>query len=325
LRAAKSYDFSMTSPVLRIGSRGSKLALRQAEMLRERLMAAHPALAIPGAIESVVIRTTGDKVTDRPLAEIGGKGLFIKELEEALSDKRIDLAVHSLKDVPAFLPSGFALAAHLPREDARDALIARDGARSLAALPQGASVGTSSPRRQAQLLNLRPDLSIVPLRGNVDTRLTKIAEGAADATILALAGLKRIGRESEASAILSAAEMLPAATQGIIAIEIRDDDSRTRSLLAPINHQATALCARAERALLETLNGDCGTPVGAMATLDGNRIALDAMLLSPDGKICYRVQRSTTTSRARELGRESGAALIEQAGPGFAGIGTGPA
>jgi len=315
----------MTSPALRIGSRGSKLALRQAEMLRERLIKAHPALAEPGAIESVIIRTTGDKVTDRPLAEIGGKGLFIKELEEALSDRRIDLAVHSLKDVPAFLPPGFALVAHLPREDARDALIARDGAASLAALPHGASVGTSSPRRRAQLLNLRPDLNIVPLRGNVDTRLAKIAEGAADATILALAGMKRIGRDNEASAILSTEEMLPAATQGIIAIEIRDDDTRLRSLLAPINHQPTAICAHAERALLETLNGDCRTPVGALATLDGNRIALDAMLLSPDGKICYRIARSTTTSRARELGREIGAALIEKAGPGFAGIGSGPA
>ncbi len=315
----------MTSQALRIGSRGSKLALRQAEMLRERLIAAHPELAVPGAIESVVIRTTGDKVTDRPLAEIGGKGLFIKELEEALSDRRIDLAVHSLKDVPAFLLPGFALVAHLPREDARDALIARDGAPSLAALPRGASVGTSSPRRRAQLLNLRPDLAIVPLRGNVDTRLAKIAAGAADATILALAGLKRIGRDNEASAILSAAEMLPAATQGIIAIEIREGDARIRSLLAPINHQPTAICASAERALLETLNGDCRTPVGALATLDGNRIALDAMLLSPDGKICYRIARSTTTSRVRELGREIGAALIEQAGPGFAGIGSGPA
>ena len=315
----------MTSPALRIGSRGSKLALRQAEMLRERLAAAHPELAAHGAIETVIIRTTGDKVTDRPLAEIGGKGLFTKELEEALRDRRVDLAVHSLKDVPAFLPPGFALAAHLPREDARDALITREGGASLAALPRGASVGTSSPRRQAQLLHLRPDLTIVPLRGNVDTRLAKIAAGAADATILALAGLKRIGRDGEASAVLSTAEMLPAATQGIIAVEIRDDDARSRSLLAAINHQATALCAGAERALLATLNGDCHTPIAALATLDGNRIALDAMLLSPDGKICHRLSRSTTTSRARELGRDIGEALIEKAGPGFAGIGTGAA
>jgi hydroxymethylbilane synthase len=314
-----AYDHAMTPPALRIGSRGSKLALRQAEELRARLIAAHPELAAPGAIESVVIRTTGDRVTDRPLAEIGGKGLFIKELEEALKDRRIDLAIHSLKDVPAFLPDGFAIAAHLPREDARDALIARDGAASLAALPRGASIGTSSPRRQAQLLNLRPDLAIVPLRGNVDTRLAKIAAGAADATILALAGLKRLGREREASAIVSTAEMLPAATQGVIAIEIRDDDARARTSLAAINHQTTAICASAERALLETLNGDCRTPIAALATLDGNRIALDAMLLSPDGKTCHRLARSTTTSRARELGREIGAALLAMAGPGFFG------
>jgi hydroxymethylbilane synthase len=313
----------MASPVLRIGSRGSKLALRQAEMLRESLVAAHPELAAPGAIESVVIRTTGDKITDRPLAEIGGKGVFIKELEEALSGRRIDLAVHSLKDVPAFLPAGFALAAHLPREDARDALIARGGAASLAALPRGASVGTSSPRRQAQLLNLRPDLAIVPLRGNVDTRLAKIAAGAADATILAVAGLKRLGRESEASAILDAAEILPAATQGTIAIEIRNDDVGARRLLAAIDHAPTAICASTERALLETLNGDCRTPIAALATIEGDRIALDAMLLSPDGKTCHRLARSTTTSRARELGRDIGNALIAMAGPGFAGIASG--
>jgi hydroxymethylbilane synthase len=306
----------MTSPVLRIGSRGSPLALRQAKELRERLVAAHPELAAESAVETVVIRTTGDRVTDRPLAEIGGKGLFIKELEEALKDGRIDLAVHSLKDVPAFLPEGFSIAAHLPREDARDALIARHGG-TLADLPPGASVGTSSPRRQAQLLYLRPDLTIVPLRGNVDTRLAKIEGGAADATVLALAGLKRLGRESEASAILSESEMLPAATQGIIAIEIRDDDSRLRTLLAPINHRPTALCARAERALLETLNGDCRTPIAAMATLDGNRIALDAMVLSPDGKACHRLNGSTTSNRARELGVEIGTKLLALAGPGF--------
>lgn len=306
----------MTSPALRIGSRGSPLALRQTKELHERLAAAHPELAVEGAVETVVIRTTGDRVTDRPLAEIGGKGLFIKELEEALKDGRIDLAVHSLKDVPAFLPEGFSIAAHLPREDARDALIARD-ATSLAALPHGASVGTSSPRRQAQLLHLRPDLTIVPLRGNVDTRLAKIAGGAAEATVLALAGLKRLGRESEASAILSASDMLPAATQGMIAIEIRDNDSRLRTLLAPINHRPTALCARAERALLETLNGDCRTPIAAMATLDGNRIALDAMVLSPDGKACHRLNGSTTSNRARELGCEIGTKLLALAGPGF--------
>jgi hydroxymethylbilane synthase len=313
----------MASPALRIGSRGSKLALRQADMLRATLAAAHPELAEPDAIEIVVVRTTGDRVTDRPLAEIGGKGLFIKELEEALKDRRIDLAVHSLKDVPAFLADGFALAAHLPREDARDALISRERVPSLAALRQGASVGTSSPRRHAQLLNLRPDLCIVPLRGNVDTRIAKIAEGAADATVLALAGLKRLGRESDASAVLSTKEMLPAATQGIVAVEIRDDDARCRSLLAPIDHRPTAICASAERALLETLDGDCRTPIAALAVLEGNRIALDAMVLSPDGRQCPRIARSTTTSRARELGHEIGAALIERAGSDLFGTASG--
>lgn len=313
----------MAPPALRIGSRGSKLALRQADMLRATLGAAYPELAAPEAIEIVVIRTTGDRVTDRPLAEIGGKGLFIKELEEALQDRRIDLAVHSLKDVPALLPAGFALAAHLPREDARDALISRQRVSSLAALPQGASVGTSSPRRHAQLLNLRPDLRIMPLRGNVDTRIAKIADGVADATILALAGLKRLGRESEACTVISTAEMLPAATQGIVAVEIRDDDARARSLLATIDHRPTALCASAERALLEMLNGDCRTPVAALASLDGNRIALDAMVLSPDGRQCPRIARSTTTSRARELGHEIGAALIELAGADLFGTASG--
>lgn len=306
----------MAPPLLRIGSRGSPLALRQAAELRARLVAAHPALAAPGAVEAAAIRTTGDRVTDTPLAALGGKGLFTKELEEALLDGRIDLAVHSLKDVPSLLPAGLAIAAHLPREDPRDALIARN-ARALAELPHGASVGTSSPRRKAQLLHMRPDLAVVPLRGNVDTRLAKIAAGAADATVLALAGLKRLGRAAEASAILSPQEMLPAATQGVIAVEIRDEDARMRSLLAAIDHRPTAICASAERALLETLEGDCRTPIAALATLAGNRIALDAMVLSPDGQICHRLARSAATSRARELGREIGAALRALAGPDF--------
>jgi hydroxymethylbilane synthase len=306
----------MALPLLRVGSRGSKLALRQAAELCERLRAAHPDLAAPGALETVVIRTSGDRITDRPLADIGGKGLFTKELEEALKERRIDLAIHSLKDVPAFLPDGLTIACHLPREDARDALIA-PRARTLNDLPQGASVGTSSPRRQAQLLHVRPDLRIIPLRGNVDTRLAKIAAGAADATVLALAGLKRLGREHEATAILSPEEMLPAATQGVIAVEIRADNNTARTLLATIDHRPTAICASAERALLEVLDGTCRTPIAALATLDGDRIKLDAMVLSPDGRVCHRLERSTTTSRARELGQETGAALRAMAGPKF--------
>lgn len=306
----------MASSFLRIGTRGSKLALRQAAELCERLKQAHPELAAPGALETVVIRTTGDQIIDRSLADIGGKGLFTKELEEALKDRRIDLAVHSLKDMPAPLPDGLAIACHLPREDARDALIA-PRATTLRDLPHGASIGTSSPRRQAQLLHARPDFKIVPLRGNVDTRLAKIASGAADATVLALAGLKRLGREREATAILSPVEMLPAAAQGVIAIEIRDDNGTARALLAAIDHRPTAICASAERALLENLDGTCRTPIAALATLDGNRLTLDAMVLSPDGRICHRLSRSTTTSRARELGHETGEALRALAGPRF--------
>jgi hydroxymethylbilane synthase len=306
----------MASSLLRIGTRGSKLALRQAAELCERLKHAHPELAVPDALETVVIRTTGDRITDRSLADIGGKGLFTKELEEALRDRRIDLAVHSLKDMPAPLPDGLAIACHLPREDARDALIA-PRATSLKDLPHGASIGTSSPRRQAQLLHARPDFKIVPLRGNVDTRLAKIAAGAADATVVALAGLKRLKRERDATAILSIEEMLPAAAQGVIAIEIRTDDAKARTLLAAIDHRPTAICASAERALLETLDGTCRTPIAALASLDGDRLTLDAMVLSPDGRICHRLNRSTTTSRARELGREIGEALRASAGPRF--------
>lgn len=314
----------MASPLLRIGTRGSKLALRQAAELCQRLIAAHPELATAGALETIVIRTTGDQVTDRPLADIGGKGLFTKELEEALKDQRIDLAVHSLKDMPAPLPDGLALACHLPREDARDALIAPK-VHTLKDLAPGASVGTSSPRRQAQLLHARPDLKIVPLRGNVDTRLGKIGSGVADATVLALAGLKRLGREGEVTAILSTDEMLPAAAQGVIAVEIRGEDGRARSLLAAIDHRPTALCATAERALLEVLDGTCRTPIAAHASLDGNRISLDAMVLTPDGRLCHRINRSTATSRARELGRETGETLREIAGPHFFDFAKSPA
>lgn len=312
----------MASPLLRIGTRGSKLALRQAAELCERLGKAHPALAAPGALETIIIRTTGDRITDRPLADIGGKGLFTKELEEALAQQRIDLAVHSLKDMPAPVAAGLAIACHLPREDVREALIA-PRARSIKDLPPGAAIGTSSPRRQAQLLHARPDLRIVPLRGNVETRIAKIAAGTADATVLALAGLKRLGCESEATAILSPEDMLPAATQGIIAVEIRADDDKTRTILAAIDHRPTAICATAERALLETLEGNCRTPIAALATLDGNRLALDAMVLSPDGQVCHRLSRSTTTSRARDLGREIGEALRAMAGPRFFDVAVG--
>jgi hydroxymethylbilane synthase len=314
----------MATPLLRIGTRGSRLALAQAAELCARLQRAHPELAAAGAVETVVIRTTGDQITDRPLLEIGGKGLFTKEIEEALIDGRIDLAVHSMKDMPTVLPDGLAIAGHLPREDARDVLIAPK-AGTLRDLPPGASVGTSSLRRQAQLLHARPDLKIVPLRGNVETRIRKIEGGEADATVLALAGLKRLGRDADPIAILSLEDMLPAPAQGVIAVEIRADDSRARSLLAAIDHRPTALCATAERALLAALDGSCRTPIAAFASVQDNRIALDALVISPDGRVCHRLNAATTTSRARELGRETGDKLRALAGPQFFDFAKSPA
>jgi hydroxymethylbilane synthase len=252
--------------ILRIGTRGSPLALAQAALVRDTLARAHGLDA--GRIEVQAIRTTGDRIQDRPLADAGGKGLFAKEIEEALLDNRIDLAVHSSKDLPTFLPEGLALTAFLPREDARDAFISRRS-RNLAGLPGGAIVGTSSPRRQAMLKRLRPDLRVVDLRGNVETRLRKIDEGAADATLLALAGLKRLGLAAQAASVFEIDAFLPAVGQGAIGIETRAGDAATRSLLAPINHAETATALACERAFLGALDGSCRTPIAGHATVTG--------------------------------------------------------
>ena len=240
--------------LLRLGTRGSPLALAQAAEVRSLLAESDPTLAPEGAVETVVIRTTGDKVQDRTLAEIGGKGLFTKEIEEALIEGRIDAAVHSMKDVPTWLPEGLEIACVLAREDARDALFSNAGD-SLAGLPEGALVGTASLRRQAQVLAARPDLRVVPLRGNVDTRLRKLAEGQVAATLLAVAGLKRLGRAEAITAPLATEEMLPAVAQGAVGLEIRSDDDRTRAYLAPLQHQETARRVAAERACLAVLDG----------------------------------------------------------------------
>jgi hydroxymethylbilane synthase len=302
---------------LRIGTRGSPLALAQARELQARLAAAHPALAAPDAIEVVVIKTTGDKVQDRRLMEIGGKGLFTKEIEEALIDGRIDCAAHSTKDMQTWLPDGLVLGCFLPREDPRDVLIARAGA-SLMGLPRGAVVGTSSLRRQAQVLALRPDLKVVPLRGNVETRLKKLEAGEADATLLALAGLKRIGLAGRASAILSTEEMLPAVGQGAICIEIRADDERLRRLLAPLDDHATAVCVTAERACLAELDGSCHTPIAALAELeDGESLRLRALIALPDGSSVHRDERRGPARDAEALGRAAGRALKARAEPAF--------
>src|SRR5690242_7402401 len=243
----------MTSPVLRIGSRRSQLALKQAEIVRTALIAAHPDLAEPGIIDIVPIRTTGDRIQDRTLAEAGGKGLFTKEIEEALLAGTIDLAVHSAKDLPTWLPEGLAIGCYLPREDPRDAFFSTR-AGGIAELAAGAIVGTASPRRHAQLLYARRDLRVVPLRGNVETRLKKLASGAVDATLLAVAGLKRLGLTDRITSILAPEEMLPAVAQGAIAVEIRQRDERAHRYLLALDHAATAIAVTAERALLAALD-----------------------------------------------------------------------
>jgi hydroxymethylbilane synthase len=308
----------MTRPPLRIGSRGSPLALAQAGLVRAALIAAHPALAGPGAVEIVPIRTTGDRIQDRTLAEAGGKGLFTKEIEEALLAGAVDLAVHSAKDMPTWLPDGLLIGAVLPREDPRDALLSRTGAPGLQALAKGAVLGTASLRRQAQALMRRPDLKVVPFRGNVETRLRKLGEGLADATLLAVAGLKRLGRAEAIGTILAPEEMLPAAGQGIIAIERRLDDARAERLLSPLDHAPTAAALLAERAVLAALDGSCRTPIAAFAEPGGaGALRLRALIALPDGSRSLEDAQTGPAADAAALGADLGRRLRERAGPEF--------
>jgi hydroxymethylbilane synthase len=302
------------SAILRLGTRGSPLALAQAGMVRAALAAAHGFPA--DAIELIVIRTTGDRIQDRPLADAGGKGLFAKEIEEALAANAIDLAVHSSKDMPTVLPDGLVLSAFMPREDVRDAFISRK-AKTLGGLPRGAVLGTSSPRRQAQLLHRRPDLNVVNLRGNVETRLRKLDEGAADATLLALAGLKRLGLDAAATAVLSVDEFLPAVGQGAIGIETRGDDARTRGLLTAIDHSDTAIALKAERAFLAALDGSCRTPIAGHAIVAGPGLSFRGMILSPDGSKVFETSRAGLAAEAEALGTDAGRELKRRAGPDF--------
>jgi hydroxymethylbilane synthase len=306
----------MAPPLLRIGTRGSPLALAQADELKRRLAAAHPTLRASDAVEIVAIRTSGDRAGERPLAAEGGKGLFTKEIEEALIAARVDAAVHSLKDMMATLPPGLAIAACLPREDPRDVLLS-PRATTLADLPKAARLGTASLRRQALALHARPDLKVVPLRGNVGTRLAKLAAGEADATILAVAGLKRLGLANRITAPLSVDEMLPAPAQGVLAVEIRADDGRMRDLLAPLDHAETAACAAAERAFLAALDGSCRTPIAALATIARGRLHLDAAIVRPDGGALHRARRAGAVTDAAALGRDAGAELKARGGPDF--------
>ncbi|MBK8456340.1 MAG: hydroxymethylbilane synthase [Phyllobacteriaceae bacterium] len=299
---------------LRIGTRGSALALAQAHETRVRLMAAH---GLPeDAFDIVVIQTSGDRILDRPLSEAGGKGLFTKEIEEALLDGRIDIAVHSSKDMPTALPDGLALVCFLEREDVRDAFIGRAAAR-FADLPRGAVVGSSSLRRQALIRRARPDIDIVMFRGNVQTRLRKLDEGQVAGTFLALAGLKRLGLANLATETLEIDDFPPAPGQGAICIEARADDSATRGLLAPINHRATEIALTCERAFLAGLDGSCRTPIAGHAIVLGDRVDFSGMILTPDGREAHDTVLDGAADDAALLGRAAADKLRAMAGARF--------
>jgi hydroxymethylbilane synthase len=297
---------AQSSIMLRIGTRGSPLALAQARAVRDRLAAVHG--WAPEAVEIRAIRTSGDRIQDRPLADAGGKGLFTKEIEQALVDREIDLAVHSAKDMSTVLPDGLVLAACLEREDVRDAFISRK-AGSPHALPAGSVVGTSALRRQAQVRRLRPDLVLVNFRGNVETRLRKLDEGVADATLLALAGLKRLGLAAAATAILPVEEFLPAVGQGAIAIETRAADARVRDLVAAVDHADTSAALAAERAFLAVLDGSCRTPIAGHAAVAGEALQFRGLILRPDGSEAHETACAGSRADAAALGADAGREL----------------
>ncbi|WP_456390687.1 hydroxymethylbilane synthase [Profundibacter sp.] len=304
---------SPASP-LKIGTRGSPLALAQAYETRSRLMAAFD--LEEAAFEIVVITTSGDRIQDRPLKEVGGKGLFTKEIEEDMLSGKIDIAVHSMKDMPVEQPEGLLLDTYLPREDVRDAFVSPSVAR-LADLRQGAVVGTSSLRRRAQLLNFRPDLQVVEFRGNVQTRLKKLADGVAEATFLAMAGLVRLGRMDVVQSPVEVDEMLPAVAQGAIGIERRVDDMRVAEMLEALHDVKTGQRLAAERAFLAALDGSCETPIGGLAVLEGGNIYLRGEILRPDGSECLTDEGRAPIEDGAELGRAVAGRLRDRAPDGF--------
>jgi hydroxymethylbilane synthase len=291
------------TPKIRIGTRGSPRALAQAYETRERLMAAHGLESDAFAI--VTFTTTGDAIRDRPLSEIGGKGLFTKELEEALFAGTIDLAVHSMKDMPAKLPLGLDLVALLPREDPRDAFISLTS-KSLMDLPQGAILGSSSVRRTAQALHVRPDLKSVQFRGNVQTRLKKLQDGVADATFLAVAGLNRLGLSDKITSIMSMDEMLPSVAQGAIGIQTNSHDEATRKLVFPLDHAPTSTTVICERAFMAALDGSCRTPIAGHAIIEDGRLKFRGQALTLDGKHVFDVSREGALSDGFKMGQDAG-------------------
>ncbi|OJX46422.1 hydroxymethylbilane synthase [Devosia sp. 66-22] len=303
-----------SSAFLRIGSRGSNLALVQARLVQRLLSEAH---GLPlDAIEIRTITTSGDRLTDAPLSTAGGKGLFSKEIEAALEAGEVDIGVHSSKDMATRLPDGLVLAAFLEREDIRDAFVSLS-VKTLDELPQGARLGTSSLRRASQILRARPDLEIVPFRGNVDTRLRKLTDGVADATLLAVAGLNRLGRASDITDYLDPERFLPAPAQGAIGLEIRADDSRSFELIAPLNHQQTATAVHGERALLDALDGSCRTAIGVVSHIAEKTLMLRGEILSPDGRISIEARHAGPAAAPEAVGHELGQILRDKAGSDF--------
>ena len=290
------------------------LALVQARLVRKLLAEAHG--VAEAEIEIRTITTSGDKLTDAPLSEVGGKGLFSKEIEAALEADEIDLGVHSSKDMATKLPDGLVLAAFLEREDIRDAFVSLS-AKTVHDLPHSAKLGSSSLRRASQMLRARPDLQIVPFRGNVDTRLRKLAEGVADATLLAVAGLNRLGRQGEITSYLDPEEFPPAPAQGAIGIEIRADDRRTAELIKPLDHEPTAIAVHAERAFLGALDGSCRTAIGAVSRIDGKTLRLKGEILSPDGQLAIFGEHYGPASNPAAVGHELGQILRDKAGSDF--------
>jgi hydroxymethylbilane synthase len=304
----------LQSAPLRIGTRGSPLALVQAGEVRRLLSAVHGFGA--DAIEIVPIRTSGDRLKDRSLADAGGKGLFTKEIDESLLAGRIDIAVHSAKDIPTWLPEGIVIGACLERADVRDAFLSPKAAR-LADLPAGATVGTSSPRRKAMVLETRPDLSVADMRGNVDSRLRKLDEGEADATFLAIAGLTRLGLARKATSLLEPEDWLPAVGQGTIAIAARTGDTRFLESIATIDHADTAVALACERAYLDALGGSCNTPIGGYARVAGGGLSFSGIIVKPDGSAAHRATLTGGTGDAERIGAEAGKDLAARGGAAF--------
>jgi hydroxymethylbilane synthase len=305
---------AQSASILRIGTRGSPLALAQSRTVRARL--ASTLGESEDAIELVIIRTSGDAIQDRPLADVGGKGLFTKEIEEALLARHIDLAVHSSKDMPTVLPNGLMLTACLEREDPRDAFISHI-ASSLQSLPPGATLGTASLRRQAIAKRMRPDLNVVSLRGNVETRLRKLENGEVDATMLALAGLRRLDLTQHATKVMNVNEFLPAVGQGAIGIETRADDERTREILSRIDHKDTSIAVACERAFLAVLDGSCKTPIAGHAVVSGDAVEFRGLIARPDGAAAHDIAGHGSRKDAAVIGADAGRELKHRAGPGF--------